>query len=59
MVSPQDPARHAGSGGRRPYPDLQQWMRHRDIASTMVYLKGIRNRDIQARLNKGSMAAFA
>ncbi|MGE5053856.1 MAG: tyrosine-type recombinase/integrase [Acidobacteriota bacterium] len=38
---------------------LQQWMGHRDIASTMVYLKGVRNRDIQARLNKGSLAAFA
>jgi hypothetical protein len=30
---------------------------HRDIASTMVYLKGVRNRDIQARLN--NLAAFA
>jgi len=30
-----------------------------DIASTMVYLKGVRNRDIQSRLNKGSLAAFA
>lgn len=38
---------------------LQQWMGHRDIASTMVYLKGVRNRDIQARLNTGSIAAFA
>lgn len=38
---------------------LQDWMGHRDIASTMVYLKGVRNRDIQARLNKGSLAAFA
>ena len=38
---------------------LQQWMGHRDIASTMVYLKGVRNRDIQARLNRGSIAAFA
>jgi integrase/recombinase XerD len=38
---------------------LQQSMGHRDIASTMVYLKGVRNRDIQARLNKGSLAAFA
>jgi integrase len=38
---------------------LQQWMGHRDIASTMVYLKGVRNSDIQARLNKGSLAAFA
>jgi len=38
---------------------LQQGMGHRDIASTMVYLKGVRNRDIQSRLNKGSLAAFA
>ena len=38
---------------------LQQWLGHRDIASTMVYLKGVRNRDVQARLNKGSLAAFA
>ena len=38
---------------------LQQWMGHRDIASTMVYLKGVRNSDIQVRINKGSLAAFA
>jgi integrase/recombinase XerD len=38
---------------------LQQWMGHRDIASTMIYLKGVRNSDIQTRLNKGSIAAFA
>ena len=38
---------------------LQQWMGHRDIASTMVYLKGVRNSDIQVRLNRGSLAAFA
>ncbi|MGA3349888.1 MAG: hypothetical protein ABSC33_12775 [Candidatus Sulfotelmatobacter sp.] len=38
---------------------LQQWMGHGDIASTMVYLKGIRNNDVQARINKGSLAAFA
>jgi hypothetical protein len=31
-------------------------MGHRDIASTMAYLKGVRNSDIQARLNKGSLA---
>jgi len=37
---------------------LQQWMGHHD-ASTMVYLKGVRNSDIQVRLNKGSLAAFA
>jgi len=38
---------------------LQQWMGHRDVASTMVYLKGVRNKDIQARINKGSLASFA
>jgi integrase len=38
---------------------LQQWMGHRDIASTMVYLKGVRNKDIQARISRGSLAAFA
>jgi integrase/recombinase XerD len=38
---------------------LQQWMGHRDIASTIVYLKGVRNSDVQARINKGSLAAFA
>jgi hypothetical protein len=32
---------------------------YRDTVSTMVYLKGVRDRDIQARLNKGSLAAFA
>jgi hypothetical protein len=25
----------------------------------MVYLKGVRNSDVQARINKGSLAAFA
>jgi len=38
---------------------LQLWMGHRDIASTMVYLKGVRNSDISAKLDKGSLAAFA
>ena len=38
---------------------LQQWMGHRDIASTMVYLKGVRNSDVQARIDRGSLAAFA
>jgi integrase/recombinase XerD len=37
---------------------LQQWMGHRDMASTMVYLKGLRNKDVQARINKGTLAAF-
>jgi integrase/recombinase XerD len=38
---------------------LQQWMGHRDLASTMVYLKGARNRDVHARINAGSLASFA
>jgi len=29
---------------------------HSDIASTMVYLKGVRNSDLRARINKGSLA---
>jgi hypothetical protein len=36
----------------------QQWMRHRNIASTMAYPKDW-NKDVQARLNKGSLATFA
>jgi integrase/recombinase XerD len=38
---------------------LQGWLGHRDIASTMIYLKGVRNADIQIRIDKGSLAAFA
>jgi integrase/recombinase XerD len=38
---------------------LQSWMGHRDITSTMVYLKGVRNADIHARLDKASLAVFA
>src|SRR6202140_993564 len=38
---------------------LQQWMGHRDIASTMVYIKGVRKSDIKVRTNKGSLAPFA
>jgi integrase/recombinase XerD len=38
---------------------LQQWMGHRDLASTMVCLKGARNRDVQARIKVGSLASFA
>jgi hypothetical protein len=32
---------------------------HRDIASTMVYLKGVRNSDIHAHIDKGNLASFA
>ena len=38
---------------------LEQWMGHRDLASTMVYLKGARNRDVQARIDTVSLASFA
>jgi hypothetical protein len=47
---------HAPSGRR--YSHLQQWVGHRDIASTMVYLKGMRNRDIQARLKQEEPRGF-
>src|SRR5437870_1986479 len=61
VVSPQIPpyyaTRHLQDG--IDIRTLQQWMGHRDSASTMVYLKGVPNRDIQIRINKGSLAAFA
>lgn len=37
---------------------LQSWMGHRDIKSTMVYLKGIQSRDALAKVNAGSLAAY-
>lgn len=37
---------------------LQAWMGHRDIQSTMVYLKGIQSKDALARVNAGSLAAY-
>jgi len=33
-------------------------MRHHDLASTMVYRKGDRNSDVQARMGTGSLAVF-
>jgi integrase/recombinase XerD len=38
---------------------LQNWMGHRSIKSTMVYLKGIQSRDALAKVNAGALAAFA
>lgn len=38
---------------------LQLWLGHSDLASTMVYLKAVRNRDIAARVNGSELAAFA
>jgi integrase/recombinase XerD len=37
---------------------LQQWMGHRDIQSTMVYLKGIQSKDALVKVNGGSLAAY-
>ena len=51
--------RHAASAGRDRHPDTAAVDGHRDLASTMVYLKGARNRDVQARINAGSLASFA
>lgn len=37
---------------------LQSWMGHRDIKSTMVYLKGVQSKDILAKVNAGSLAQY-
>ena len=37
---------------------LQTWMGHRDIHSTMVYLKGIQSQDALAKVNAGSLASY-
>src|SRR6266496_4748054 len=37
---------------------LQGWMRHRDIKSTMVYLKGVQSKDALAKVNAGALAAY-
>jgi integrase/recombinase XerD len=37
---------------------LQTWMGHRDIHSTMVYLKGMQSKDALAKVNAGSLASF-
>ena len=38
---------------------LQLWLGHNDLASTMVYLKAVRNKDVAARINASELAAFA
>ncbi|MGB8323891.1 MAG: hypothetical protein WCE52_13110 [Candidatus Acidiferrum sp.] len=38
---------------------LQNWMGHKDLASTMVYLKAVRNKDVMARVNSSELAAVA
>jgi integrase len=37
---------------------LQAWMGHREIQSTMVYLKGVHSKDALAKVNAGSLAAY-
>jgi integrase len=37
---------------------LQTWMGHRDIKSTMVYLKGIQTKDALVKVNAGALAAY-
>jgi len=38
---------------------LQEWLGHSDLASTMVYLKYVRRKDIHALLDKGALAGLA
>jgi|HubBroStandDraft_6_1064221.scaffolds.fasta_scaffold00131_31 integrase/recombinase XerD len=37
---------------------LQSWMGHRDIKSTMVYLKGVQSKDALAKVNAGALAEY-
>lgn len=37
---------------------VQAWLGHRDIKSTMVYLKGIRSKDAAHKVNSGELAAL-
>lgn len=37
---------------------LQTWMGHRDIKSTMVYLKGVQSKDALAKVNAGALAVY-
>lgn len=37
---------------------LQNWLGHRSIKSTMVYLKGIQSRDALTKVNAGALAGF-
>jgi len=37
---------------------LQGWMGHRDIKSTMVYLKGVQSKDALAKVNAGALARY-
>jgi integrase/recombinase XerD len=37
---------------------VQNWLGHRDIQSTMVYLKGVRSKDAAMKVNSGELAAM-
>jgi integrase/recombinase XerD len=37
---------------------LQGWMGHRDIKSTMVYLKGVQSKDALAKVNAGALSRY-
>lgn len=37
---------------------LQSWMGHRDIKSTMVYLKGVQSKDALVKVNAGALAQY-
>lgn len=37
---------------------LQMWMGHRDIKSTMVYLKGVHSKDALVKVNAGALAQY-
>jgi len=37
---------------------LQSWMGHKDLASTMIYLKAVRSKDVMARVNSSELAAL-
>jgi integrase len=37
---------------------LQNWMGHKDLASTMVYLKAVRNKDVIEKVNLSGLAAL-
>jgi len=37
---------------------VQSWLGHRDIQSTMVYLKGVRSKDAAVKVNSGELASL-
>ncbi len=37
---------------------LQNWMGHKDLASTMVYLKPVRNKDVMDKVNSSALAGL-